>query len=111
MSALELEPDNECCICFGNLQNRSNIKLRCTHHFCLKCMILHLNQKNNCPLCRGAVLPTNDYKVIFEGNQKLAQKLDISRRCFTELRTFYNVLHSENEKNPYISKKLSILKK
>lgn len=97
MSALELEPENECCICFGNLNNRSTVAGRCTHKICLKCMLLHLNIKNDCPLCRGAVLPTNDYKVIFERNQKLAKELDISRRCITDLQTFYNSMRSENQ--------------
>lgn len=83
MAALELEPENECCICFGNLNNRSTVTGRCTHKFCLKCMLLHLNIKNDCPLCRGAVLPTNDYKVIFERNQKLAQKLTELKNRFT----------------------------
>ena len=100
MSALELD-DDECSICFGNLKNRSNVKLRCTHHFCLKCTILHLNQKNDCPLCRGAVLPTNDYKTIFQKNKKLTEELNISRRRLNDLQNYVNIMnykHSELKK-------------
>ncbi len=96
MSALELEPENECCICFGPLKNRSNVKLRCTHHFCLKCTLLHLNIKNDCPLCRGAMLPTNDYKVIFERNQKLAQELTELKNRFTNFRVRAEDWHRQN---------------
>ena len=96
MSALELEPENECCICFGSLKNRSNVKLRCTHHFCLKCTLLHLNIKNDCPLCRGAMLPKNDYKVIFERNQKLAQELTELKNRFTNFRVRAEDWHRQN---------------
>ena len=64
-AALELEIENECCICFGNLNNRSKVTLRCTHEFCLKCTLQQLKQKNDCPLCRRNVLPTNDYRSLF----------------------------------------------
>lgn len=62
---LEIEIENECCICFGNLDNRSKVTLRCRHEFCLKCTLQQLKQKNDCPLCRRNVLPTNDYRSLF----------------------------------------------
>ena len=64
-AAIELEIENECCICFGNLDNRSKVTLRCKHEFCLKCTLQQLKQKNDCPLCRRNVLPTNDYRSLF----------------------------------------------
>ena len=64
MAALDIEPENECCICFGDMGNR------CTHEFCLKCTLQHLYLTNDCPLCRRDVLPTKDYRGLIGDKQK-----------------------------------------
>lgn len=43
---------NECPICFVPIETTGHVTTKCGHRFCLKCLLQHLNNNNNCPLCR-----------------------------------------------------------
>lgn len=58
----------ECFVCFETMENISTVTLMCKHVVCLKCMIQQMNVKNECPMCRGEVLKTNDYALLYSKN-------------------------------------------
>ena len=53
--------NNECCICYENLNNGPTTRLVCNHTFCLKCIIMYYEEtRNNCPLCRQNIFSENN---------------------------------------------------
>tara|TARA_B100001093_G_C26433861_1_gene845196 strand:+ start:39 stop:365 length:327 start_codon:yes stop_codon:yes gene_type:complete len=55
----------ECFVCFETMENTSTVTLMCKHVACLKCMIQQMKIKNECPMCRGEALKTNDYALLY----------------------------------------------
>jgi hypothetical protein len=46
-------PSDECPICMDSLQKTDLFVSRCGHQFHGTCMVRHMKQNDNCPMCRG----------------------------------------------------------
>ena len=55
---IEQNDDIKCSICYCVL--KEPMFLKCGHKFCKKCINIHLNNFNNCPLCRYKINNKND---------------------------------------------------
>lgn len=49
--AIELD-DLDCPICTETIENKYICRTKCGHLFCIRCIILSLNEKHRCPICR-----------------------------------------------------------
>ena len=47
----------DCCICMDTIQITNRAVTECGHVFCLGCLLQHLDNKNDCPMCRRTVGP------------------------------------------------------
>ena len=65
---------NACPICCDDITNRAVLKC-CNNAFCLECISMSLNHKQNCPLCRKAV-STKDLIVIKEQLEETLQECE-----------------------------------
>ena len=45
----------ECPICMETLEKTNYASTKCGHQFCLDCLIRHVGNKANCPICRAVV--------------------------------------------------------
>ena len=45
----------ECPICKEKLTETNICRTKCKHSYCLSCLLEHLKEKNNCPLCRSVI--------------------------------------------------------
>ena len=45
----------ECPICYDTLSNVNVCTTKCGHSFCMDCMVKHLKNKSNCPMCRNYI--------------------------------------------------------
>ena len=52
---MELEDENICSICLGDLKLFPKIKLNCGHYFYISCINLWKEKKNICPICRKEI--------------------------------------------------------
>lgn len=64
----ELELDNSCAICFGDMEQASITK--CGHIFCTSCLHASIKLANCCPMCKTALGSDGIYKVN-QDNKKL----------------------------------------
>ena len=54
----------ECPICMETLEKTNYASTKCGHQFCLDCLIRHVGNKANCPICRADVgKPTPDLEL------------------------------------------------
>jgi hypothetical protein len=56
-----MSQENECAVCFENITDKNNCTTLCNHIFCLECILIHFQQKNNCPLCRSNLILIEKY--------------------------------------------------
>lgn len=50
------EKQTECIICCDKIHNNIAF-LSCGHQFCVKCIMMHSRENNNCPVCRKELCP------------------------------------------------------
>lgn len=64
----------ECCICLEVIKNGENtVTTKCKHTFCLTCLLQHYEEKNNCPLCRGKLVPEDNNEKKFKIKFNMSQ--------------------------------------
>lgn len=63
--------NEECCICYENKNNKSQILTSCNHHFCLNCFLKHFKNNNNCPYCRNKILKDYEYKQLYNSDNNM----------------------------------------
>jgi hypothetical protein len=51
--------ETNCPVCYEAFQEKKIIKTQCGHCFCFDCITKFTKHKNNCPMCRGAILQLN----------------------------------------------------
>ena len=62
-STTVIEADT-CPICMETLEKTNYASTKCGHQFCLDCLIRHVGNKANCPICRADVgKPTPDLEL------------------------------------------------
>lgn len=49
----------ECPVCYDN--TTKNLETKCKHSFCISCFNVHLETKNNCPMCRHTVINNSQF--------------------------------------------------
>lgn len=49
------EAQNICSICLGVIGEYNKVVTKCSHQFCLSCLLTSLEKCNNCPLCRSKI--------------------------------------------------------
>jgi SNF2 family DNA or RNA helicase len=63
----ELELDENCAICFGDMEEASITK--CGHIFCTSCISASYKLSHACPMCKTALGPEDVYKVNKDGEE------------------------------------------
>ena len=66
----------ECIICFKEISDRNKCITKCNHLFCFECIFIYFQNKNECPLCRGALIPIDKYTL---NNKKKIYIVNYSR--------------------------------
>ena len=51
-----MSSNEECPICLTVIPTSGFAKTSCGHSFCLNCLVTHISNKNDCPMCRAKVI-------------------------------------------------------